>query len=90
MSAEGETRRVGERGQVTIPQRLRREQNIQSGDELEFILRGDEIVIRPRVTDDDLVAAYQRTARRDADIAEEMNETSQEANADLGDAPSWE
>jgi AbrB family looped-hinge helix DNA binding protein len=40
------TSRVGERGQVTIPKRLRRSLGIQPGEELEFEERQGELLLR--------------------------------------------
>ncbi|MFD1514422.1 AbrB/MazE/SpoVT family DNA-binding domain-containing protein [Halomarina rubra] len=90
MSTDSETRKVGDRGQVVIPKRLRRERNIKGGDEIEFVTRGDDIVLRVRPSEDDLAAAYQRTAARDEEVADAFADTSTEADAYLGDAPEWE
>jgi len=48
------TSRVGERGQVTIPKRLRRELGIVPGSRLEFEVRNGRLVVR-RVVDEDPV-----------------------------------
>lgn len=41
------TSRVGPKGQVVIPQQLRRQLGISPGDEVEFWHDGDHLVIRP-------------------------------------------
>jgi len=38
---------VGRRGQMTVPRQLRRALNLQEGDRVAFIRRGDEIVLQP-------------------------------------------
>jgi AbrB family looped-hinge helix DNA binding protein len=39
--------KVGRRGQIAIPQLIRRRLNIQPGDQVAFTRRGNEIVIQP-------------------------------------------
>lgn len=41
------TSRVGTKGQVVIPQRLRRQLGINPGDEVEFWADGDHVAVRP-------------------------------------------
>lgn len=41
------TSRVGPKGQVVIPQQLRRQLGIEPGDEVEFWRDGDHVAIRP-------------------------------------------
>ncbi|MCA1702783.1 MAG: AbrB/MazE/SpoVT family DNA-binding domain-containing protein [Actinobacteria bacterium] len=41
------TSRVGPKGQVVIPQQLRRQLGISPGDEVEFWRDGDHLAIRP-------------------------------------------
>ena len=48
------TSTVGAKGQVVIPKRIRDHANLHPGDEVEFELRGDEVVLvarpqRPRL-----------------------------------------
>lgn len=43
----GMTSRVGPKGQVVIPQQLRRQLGIKPGDEVEFWWDGDHVAIRP-------------------------------------------
>jgi len=38
---------IRRRGQVTVPLPIRRSLNLQKGDRVAFILRGDEIVLQP-------------------------------------------
>ncbi|MBA2472814.1 MAG: AbrB family transcriptional regulator [Pseudonocardiales bacterium] len=41
------TSRVGPKGQVVIPQQLRRQLDIKPGDEVEFWIDGDHVSVRP-------------------------------------------
>lgn len=41
------TSKVGPKGQVVVPQQLRRELGIEPGDEVEFWLEGDHLAVRP-------------------------------------------
>lgn len=41
------TSQVGSKGQVVIPQQLRRRLGIKPGDEVEFWLDGDHVSVRP-------------------------------------------
>ena len=38
---------IGRRGQMTVPRPIRRSLNLQEGDRIVFIRRGDEIVLQP-------------------------------------------
>jgi len=38
---------VGRRGQVTVPSAIRHSLNLQAGDRVAFIRRGDEIILQP-------------------------------------------
>jgi len=71
-------RKVGERGQVTIPKDLRNRAGISPGDELVFIETNDGIIIQPPTDDDRLAEGYRKYADRSRELA-----------AELGDAPSW-
>jgi AbrB family looped-hinge helix DNA binding protein len=42
--------KVGRRGQIVIPRLIRQELNLQEGDRLAFVRRGDEIVLQPLKT----------------------------------------
>lgn len=85
----GRTRRVGERGQVTIPKELRDRFGIEGGDEVIVRERGGKIVVETPVDRERLAEGYRRRAERDAAIAAEMVDTSREANSGLGDVPEW-
>ena len=89
-ASNGETRRVGERGQVTLPKELREDFGISGGDELEFRVEGDKIVIKKPVSREDLAEGYRARAERDREIAEEFEGASREADDYLGDAPELE
>ncbi|NBB90624.1 MAG: AbrB/MazE/SpoVT family DNA-binding domain-containing protein [Spirochaetes bacterium] len=39
--------RVTEKGQVTIPQQIRKALNIKPSSEVEFVLEGDHAIVRP-------------------------------------------
>lgn len=38
---------IGRRGQMTVPRAIRRLLNLEEGDRIVFIQRGDEVVIKP-------------------------------------------
>jgi AbrB family looped-hinge helix DNA binding protein len=38
---------VGRRGQLTVPREIRRWLNLQKGDRIAFLRRGDEVVLQP-------------------------------------------
>ena len=42
-----ETARVRHRGQITLPRAIRRRLDLQEGDQIAFLERGDEIVLLP-------------------------------------------
>jgi AbrB family looped-hinge helix DNA binding protein len=39
--------KVGRRGQITLPRAIRRRLNLQEGDRVAFVSKGDEIVLQP-------------------------------------------
>lgn len=39
--------KVGRRGQISIPRNIRQTLNLQEGDRLAFIQRGNEVVLQP-------------------------------------------
>ncbi|QAU12182.1 AbrB/MazE/SpoVT family DNA-binding domain-containing protein [Halorubrum sp. BOL3-1] len=82
-------RKVGDRGQVTIPKELRDRRGIEGGDEVEFVEVNDEIIIKPPTDEERLAEGYRKRAERSRELAEEMEEASAEATGHLGDAPSW-
>ena len=82
-------RRVGERGQVTLPKTLREEFDISGGDEVEIRKESGKIIIEKPVTREDLAAGYRVRAEQLQDLHDEMDGVSQEADEYLGDAPEW-
>ncbi len=39
--------KIGRRGQISIPSKIRQELHLQEGDRLAFVCRGDEVVLQP-------------------------------------------
>lgn len=87
--SEGERRRVGERGQVTIPKALRERFGIKGGDDVVIHEQGGKLVIEQPVSREELAEGYRRRAERSRDLAEELDGISSEADSHLGDAPKW-
>lgn len=83
-------RRVGERGQVTIPKELREEFDISGGDEVEIRKESGKIVIEKPITRADLAAGYRARAECVRELGDEMEGVSREADEYLGDVPEWE
>ncbi|MDR9431752.1 MAG: AbrB/MazE/SpoVT family DNA-binding domain-containing protein [Natronomonas sp.] len=83
-------RRVGDRGQVTLPKKLREEFDIGGGDEVEIRKESGKIVIEKPITREDLAAGYRARADRLRELHDEMDGVSQEADEYLGDIPEWE
>lgn len=88
--SERETRTVGERGQVTLPKRLREAFGIRGGDEVTIREDGERIVIETLATRVDLAEGYRRRDAMHRALAEEMETVSREADDRLGDVPEWE
>lgn len=84
------TRRVGDRGQVTLPKNLREEFDISGGDEVEIRKESGKIIIEKPVTREELAAGYRARADRLRELHEEMDGVSNEADEYLGDIPEWE
>ena len=79
-----EVRKVGDRGQVTIPKNIREKENIKGGDRLEFSKEDGEIRIRKKKDlDQELKEAYRESTDRDEKVAEEWRHVSEEANEGL-------
>ncbi|WP_227380637.1 AbrB/MazE/SpoVT family DNA-binding domain-containing protein [Haladaptatus halobius] len=78
-------RRVGDRGQVTIPKWIREQENIHGGDEVVVERDNGQIVIRKAdsVDDDDLAQAYRDHAEEARRINDEWEGVSSEANDSL-------
>ena len=82
-------RKVGERGQVTIPKELRERRGIEGGDEVVFVEVDDEIRLKPPTDEERLAEGYRTRAERSRRLAEEMEPASSEATQRLGDVPEW-
>ncbi|QHS15733.1 AbrB/MazE/SpoVT family DNA-binding domain-containing protein [haloarchaeon 3A1-DGR] len=82
-------RKVGDRGQVTIPKELRDRRGIEGGDEIEFVEVNDEIILKPPTDEERLAEGYRKRAERSRELAAEMEDASAEATGHLGDAPDW-
>ena len=39
--------KVGRRGQLSIPSAIRKQMNLQEGDHVAFVQRGDEVILQP-------------------------------------------
>jgi AbrB family looped-hinge helix DNA binding protein len=87
--SDGETRKVGARGQITLPKEFREDFGIRGGDEVVVRESDDRIVIEKPVTESDLADGYRERATRAAELAEEFAGASSEADEMLGDAPDW-
>lgn len=83
-------RKVGDRGQVTIPKDIRDRRKIEGGDEVVFVEEEDRIVIQPPTDEKRLAEGYRKRADRSRQLAEEMEAASEEATQYLGEAPEWE
>ena len=88
--ADAKRRRVGERGQVTIPKEFREKFGIHGGDDVEIHEEAGKLVIERPVTRDDLAAGYRRRAEQARQLTAEMDGVSREADQHLGDVPEWE
>lgn len=87
--SESERRKVGERGQLTLPKDLRDRFGIEGGDEVVVHERDGRIVIEKPVTRSDLAEGYRARAERSRELAEEMDAVSSEADESLGTVPPW-
>lgn len=87
--SEDERRKVGKRGQVTIPKELRERFGINGGDDVVIHEEAGKLVIERPVTREELAEGYRQRAQRTSELAEELESTSTEANEQLGDAPEW-
>jgi len=87
--SKAEKRRVGDRGQVTLPKALRDEFDISGGDEVEIRKEAGKIVIEKPVTQEDMAIGYRTRAEQFRKLDEEMTGVSKEADEYLGDAPKW-
>jgi AbrB family looped-hinge helix DNA binding protein len=87
--SEGERRKVGTRGQVTIPKELRERFGIKGGDDVVIHEEAGKLVIEQPVTRAELAEGYRQRAQRDQEVADELEGVSTEADDHLGDAPEW-
>ena len=86
---EGERRKVGKRGQVTIPKKLRERFGIKGGDDVVIHEESGKLVIERPVTREELAEGYRQRANRTRELADEFAGVSTEADEHLGDAPEW-
>ena len=87
--SEGERRKVGTRGQVTIPKELRERFGIKGGDEVVIHEEAGKLDIERPVTRAELAEGYRQRAQRARELADELEGISTEADDHLGDAPEW-
>ncbi|WP_367996719.1 AbrB/MazE/SpoVT family DNA-binding domain-containing protein [Haloferax volcanii] len=87
--SKGERRKVGERGQVTIPKELRERFGIKGGDDVVIHEEAGKLVIERSITREELAAGYRQRAQRTRELTNELEGVSTEADENLGDAPEW-
>jgi len=87
--SQREKRKVGERGQVTLPKELREKLGIRGGDEVLVHEEDGTITIEKPVTREELAEGYRRRAAEADALAAEMAGVSREADRHLGDVPEW-
>lgn len=86
---QSEQRKVGERGQVTLPKELRERLNIQGGDEVLVHEENGKITIEKPVSREELAEGYRQYAAQSETLAAEMADVSRETDKSLGDVPEW-
>jgi len=86
---EGERRKIGNRGQVTIPKEFRERFGLKGGDDIVIYEEAGKLVIERPVTREELAEGYRRRARRARELTDELEGVSTEATEQLGDAPEW-
>ena len=82
-------RKIGERGQITIPKELRKRHGLKRGEEITIRETDDEIVLKPPTDEERLAEGYRKHADRSRTLAEEMESASTEATERLDDTPEW-
>lgn len=87
--SRSEERKVGERGQVTLPKELREKFDIHGGDEVIIHEEGGKIIIEKPVSRTELAEGYREYAAESEALAEEMTGVTREADQHLGKAPDW-
>jgi AbrB family looped-hinge helix DNA binding protein len=80
-------RKVGKRGQVTLPKELREKLGIHGGDEVVVHEEDGKITIEKPVTREELGEGYRRRAAEAEALTAEMDGVSREADEYLGDVP---
>ncbi|MFC6757813.1 MULTISPECIES: AbrB/MazE/SpoVT family DNA-binding domain-containing protein [Haloarcula] len=86
---QSKERKIGERGQVTLPKELREKLGIHGGDEVLVHEEDGKIIIERPLSREELAEGYRRRAAESEAIAEEMDSVSREADEYLGDIPEW-
>ncbi|MFP4052035.1 MAG: AbrB/MazE/SpoVT family DNA-binding domain-containing protein [Thermoplasmata archaeon] len=76
---EVKVRKVGKRGQVTIPKSIRNKENIKGGDKVEIFEKDGEIIIKTIDKTEELKEAYQQMSKQSKKVSEEMLTASKEA-----------
>jgi AbrB family looped-hinge helix DNA binding protein len=87
--SQREERKVGERGQVTLPKELREKFDIHGGDEVIIHEENGRIIIEKPVDRAELAEGYRQYAEASEVLTEEMAGVSREADRYLGEAPDW-
>ena len=82
-------RKVGERGQITLPKELREKLGIHGGDEVLVTEADGKITIEKSVTREEFAEGYRRRAAESEALTTELDGVSREADAFLGDTPEW-
>ena len=78
-----DSRKIGSRGQVTIPKHLRSEHDIRPGDTVTFSAEQDRLVLEKDIDKETLKEAYQDLADRTRRENREWDAVSDEANKSL-------
>lgn len=86
---DGERRKIGERGQVTIPKALRERFGLEGGDDVVIREEAGKLVVERAVTREKLAEGYRRRAQQTRELTDELDGVSTEANDHLGEAPDW-
>lgn len=71
-------RKVGERGQITLPKKMREELGIAGGDKVVIQEESGRIEVEKKDRKEELVEGYRKTKERDRNISEEMLKASGE------------
>jgi AbrB family looped-hinge helix DNA binding protein len=87
--SKGERRKIGKRGQVTIPKELRERFGIEGGDDVLIHEEAGKLVIEQPITREELAEGYRQRAQQTRELTDELAGASTEANEQLGDAPEW-